>query len=217
MPVAALVAGTAANMQPGTITLLGSAVSGIDTVTNALAFTNGIDPETDAAFRARFVAFINTRSLATPAAVGYAISSVKQGIDYALNESAGFVPGGDRRRHRQPAGVPDYQRRGRDRGGAAGRDYLFGGRRRRVVSATISLTITAARGYQKTALQGPVAAAIKAYVNGLDVAAPLTFYRIPALAFGIAGVATVESVLLNSGTADIGGGAMRWCGPAASR
>jgi hypothetical protein len=38
---------------------------------------------------------------------------------------------------------------------------------------------------------------------------PLTFYRIPALAFGIAGVATVESVLLNSATADIGGGAMQ--------
>ena len=89
VPVAALVAGTAANVQPGTITLLGSAVSGIDTVTNALAFTNGIDPETDAAFRARFVAFINTRSLATPAAVGYAISSVKQGIDYAMIESPG--------------------------------------------------------------------------------------------------------------------------------
>ena len=76
-----------------------------------------------------------------------------------------------------------------------------------MVSATISLTITAAPGYQKTALQGPVAAAITAYVNGLNVGAPLAFFRIPALAYGIAGVATVESVLLNSGTADIGGGA----------
>ena len=42
-----------------------------------------------------------------------------------------------------------------------------------VVNATISLTITAAPGYQKTALQGPVASAIESYVNGLDVGAAL--------------------------------------------
>ncbi len=41
------------NVGAGTISLLASGIAGIDTVTNAVAFTNGIDAETDAAFRAR--------------------------------------------------------------------------------------------------------------------------------------------------------------------
>ncbi len=205
VPVAALVTGTAGNVQPGTITLLGSAISGIDTVSNALAFTNGVDPETDAAFRTRFVAFINTRSLATVAAVGYAISAVQQGIDYAINESAGsFQAVIDDGTGSPPASLITAVANAIEAVRPVGITYSVVGPT--VVSATISLTITAAPGYQKTALQGPVAAAIEAYVNALDVGAPLTFYRIPALAFSVPGVATVESVLLNSGTADIGGG-----------
>ncbi len=206
VPVVALVAGTAANVQPGTITLLGSAISGVDTVTNALAFTNGVDPEGDAAYRARFVNFINTRSLATPAAVGYAISSVQQGMDYALIESAGsFEAVIDDGTGSPSAGLITSVANAIEAVWPVGITYSVVGPS--VVSATISLTITAAAGYQKTALQGPVASAIESYVNGLDVGAALAFFRIPALAYGIAGVATVESVLLNSGTADIGGGA----------
>jgi uncharacterized phage protein gp47/JayE len=206
IPVAALVTGTAANVQPGTITLLGSAISGIDTVSNALAFTNGVDPESDAAFRTRFVAFINTRSLATVAAVEYAISSVQQGLDYAINESGGAFQAviDDGTGHPSAALISNVAN-AIEAVRPVGITYSVVGPS--VVSATISLTITAAPGYQKTALQGPVATAIEAYVNGLDVAAPLAFFRIPALAYGVAGVATVESVLLNSGVADIGGGA----------
>ncbi len=206
VPVAALATGTAGNVQPGTVTLLGSAISGIDAVSNALAFTNGADAETDAAFRARFVNFINTRSLATPAAVGYAISSVKQGMDYALIESAGsFQAVIDDGTGAPSAALITSVAAAVETVRPVGISYSVVGPS--VVNATISLTITAAAGYQKMALQGPVAAAIEAYVNGLDVGAPLAFFRIPALAYGVAGVATVESVLLNSARADIGGGA----------
>ena len=39
----------AGNVQPGAITVLSSAIAGVDTVTNALALTNGVDAESDAA------------------------------------------------------------------------------------------------------------------------------------------------------------------------
>src|SRR5690242_4485990 len=54
IPVAALVPGTAGNVQAGAIALLASAVPGIDSVYNASAFLNGLDAESDEAFRSRF-------------------------------------------------------------------------------------------------------------------------------------------------------------------
>lgn len=53
VPVAALVAGAAGNVQPGAISLLASAMPGVDAVGNAQACTGGLDAEGDAALRAR--------------------------------------------------------------------------------------------------------------------------------------------------------------------
>ena len=53
---------------------------GIDSVTNASGTQNGIDAEPDAAFRVRFVDFIASRSRATLSSIGYAVSSIQQGL-----------------------------------------------------------------------------------------------------------------------------------------
>ena len=74
-------------MQANTITLLASALPGIDSVNNASAFQNGLDAESDDAFRSRFRNFIASRSRATPIAVGYAISSIQQGLNYTIQEN----------------------------------------------------------------------------------------------------------------------------------
>jgi uncharacterized phage protein gp47/JayE len=87
VPVVALTLGTVGNVQPNTITLLATAIPGIDQVTNPLAFTGGINAETNAAFRARFVNYINSRSLATPVAIGNAIAGIQQGLTYLLQEN----------------------------------------------------------------------------------------------------------------------------------
>jgi uncharacterized phage protein gp47/JayE len=52
--IAANVAGSAGNVQPGAITVISSALAGIDSVTNAAVLTGGIDAESDAAFKLRF-------------------------------------------------------------------------------------------------------------------------------------------------------------------
>ncbi len=74
-------------MQPNAVQLITSPIPGVDTVTNSLAMTGGIDPESDAAFRLRFQLYINSRSLATGTAVAYAIASVRQGLRYAVLEN----------------------------------------------------------------------------------------------------------------------------------
>src|SRR3984957_18060737 len=57
--------GSGGNVLANSITSIGQAISGIDTVTNSSAFTNGIDAESDASFRARFVLFIASLSKGT--------------------------------------------------------------------------------------------------------------------------------------------------------
>ena len=84
--VVAQVAGAAGNVVAGSVTLLASAVPGIDSVTNHLAMVGGIDAEADAALRLRFSGFLDSRNRATSQAVGFAIASVRQGISYTVAE-----------------------------------------------------------------------------------------------------------------------------------
>jgi uncharacterized phage protein gp47/JayE len=87
LPIAASIAGASGNVLPNTITLLASAVPGIDFVNNANASTEGEDPEPDIAFRNRFANFFASRSRATADAIGYAISLVGADLRYLLREN----------------------------------------------------------------------------------------------------------------------------------
>jgi hypothetical protein len=87
VPAQCTLAGPTGNVQVSTITLLGSPIAGIDTVTNALAFSGGLSAESDSSFRARFQLYINSRSLATPGAVLNAIFSVQQGLRTTIVEN----------------------------------------------------------------------------------------------------------------------------------
>ena len=87
VPVAAMTYGGAGNVQAGAVSLLASAIPGIDAVSNASAIQNGLDAEPDDAFRDRFQNFIASRSRATTVAVGYAISNIQQGLNYTIQEN----------------------------------------------------------------------------------------------------------------------------------
>lgn len=84
--VVAQLAGAAGNVVAGSVTLLASAIPGVDSVANALAMVGGIDAETDAGLRLRFSGFLDSRNRATTQAVGFAIESVRQGISYTVAE-----------------------------------------------------------------------------------------------------------------------------------
>jgi uncharacterized phage protein gp47/JayE len=87
VPVTAMSPGSAGNVQAGSVTLLGTAVPGVDQVTNSAAFQGGLDAESDDAFRSRFQSFMASRSRATPAAIGFAVQSIQQGLIYAIQEN----------------------------------------------------------------------------------------------------------------------------------
>lgn len=85
--VEALVAGTGPNVAPGVLNQIATPLTGIDTVTNPAAINNAIDAETDDAFRARFVLYLQGLSKATSAAILSAIYDVQQGISVELLEN----------------------------------------------------------------------------------------------------------------------------------
>ncbi len=84
--VAAQVAGAAGNVVPNAVSLLASAIPGVDSVSNAQAMVGGVDAETDAALRLRFSGYLDSRNRATSQAVGFAIASIRQGMTYTIAE-----------------------------------------------------------------------------------------------------------------------------------
>ena len=88
----ALVAGSAYNVSASALVQIASPLPGIDAVTNGASITNGADPESDAAFRSRFVLYLATLAQATSAAILAAALSVQQGLQVSLVENQN--PGG---------------------------------------------------------------------------------------------------------------------------
>jgi uncharacterized phage protein gp47/JayE len=92
IPVACSTAGSAGNVLAGTVNIIAASLPGIDQVSNANPLSNGLDAETDQAFRNRFQGYLASRSRATLGAIQNAIASVRQGLDVAVMQNTG--PGG---------------------------------------------------------------------------------------------------------------------------
>jgi len=208
VPIVASTLGSASNVQSGTISLIASSISGVDTVTNGSAFSNGVDAESTPAAIIRFWKFLNTRSLATAAAVEYAISTVQQGLSYSIVENPSERDGAFLVYVDDGSGAPSATlmqaiSTAIDPVRPISITYIL--RPANVVYADISLTIYAISGYNIDALRGLVSQAIEAKVNTLGVSETLAYYDIAAIAKNIEGVAKIESLLLNGDFQDIGG------------
>ncbi|GBR50789.1 hypothetical protein AA106555_0328 [Neokomagataea thailandica NBRC 106555] len=86
VPVVCQIAGSLGNVDEGAICLMGTAVSGIDTVTNQSAFSNGVDAETDEQLRLRFPLWLSAKATASKASIENAISDVRAGLSYAVED-----------------------------------------------------------------------------------------------------------------------------------
>ena len=211
VPVTALAPGTAGNVQGGTITLMASAIPGIDTVSNPGSIQGGLDAEGDAALRARFQNFIDSRSRATPVAVGYAISSLQQGLQYTIAENVDesgaplmghFVITVDDGTGSPSAGLLANVREAVDVVRPLG--STFSVRAPTVVLADVTLSIDVTPGAQKSQMIGPVADAITTWINALPIGTPLPLSRISQLAYSVSpDVTNVSQVALNGEQADI--------------
>ncbi|MBN6210679.1 baseplate J/gp47 family protein [Ralstonia pickettii] len=210
-PVQAVTAGAAGNAVAGSVSVIAGAIAGVDTVTNTAAFTNGADAESDVALRTRFIAYVASLSKATKNAVGYAITSIKQGMTYTLVENQTY------------AGATQY---GYfyvvvdDGTGSPSSTLLssvanaidavrpvcstFGVFPPVVVNASVAMTITTASGYDHTATATLVKNALTAYINSLPLGTSLPFSRLAQVAYDASpGVTNVTGVTLNSATSDL--------------
>ncbi|MBS1092166.1 baseplate J/gp47 family protein [Gluconobacter sp. Dm-74] len=95
VPVACQEVGATGNVSVGAICLMGTAVAGLDTVTNGAPFLNGSDQETDSQLRARFPLWLAAKASASRAAVGNAIANVQTDLSYSLRD--GLDTGGNAR------------------------------------------------------------------------------------------------------------------------
>lgn len=211
VPVIAQAAGSGGNVQAGSITLLASAIPGIDAVSNPSAFVNGLDAESDTAFRSRFQNYIDSRSRATSLAVGYAVSSIQQGLQYTIQENQ--APNGSQVMGSFVVTVDDGSgypsttllttvQSAVDAVRPVG--SIFTIQPPVVTVANVSLTLTVTGNTTSEQLAGPVSAALTAFIDSLPIGSPLPVSRVSQLAYAVApAITNVTQVQLNGGVSDI--------------
>ncbi|EJN09399.1 baseplate J/gp47 family protein, partial [Herbaspirillum sp. YR522] len=204
-------AGAAGNAAIGQVTSISQAISYIDTVTNAAAFINGTDAETDAALRVRFVLYLASLARATAAAIGFAITSVRTGISYKLIENQQYNGAVD---NGYFCIIVD------DGTGSPSADFLntianavdayrgftirFGVFGPVVLNAAVTMTTTIAAGYDPVATRALAQVAIQNYINALPLGGMLPYSILSSLAYGASpGITNVTGVQLNGTTADL--------------
>jgi len=211
LPVQAVVAGKSGNVQAGTISLIGGSLPGIDTVSNSNSIVDGVDAESDNAFRARFTVYIASLSRATTTAVKAAISGVALGLNFTITENV--TPDGSPR----PGGFLAVVDDGTGSPlpsllttvaaaieGVRPVGTTFAVIPPTLVGAAIALTLTTDGTEPHASAVTAVRDAISSYVSGLTIGAPLPFARITQVAFAAASAVTnVTAITLNGETSDI--------------
>lgn len=211
LPVQAVVPGAGGNVQAGAVSLLATAIPGVDSVSNAAPMRNGRDAESDTALRTRFQNFLDTRSRATARAVAYAIAQIQQGLEYLVAENVdaagntrlgSFVVTVD-----DGSGTPSAALLAEVTAAVDGVrpiGTVFAVQPPVVVRVDIAFTLTLAAGAAQASIAAAVGQAVTAYANALPIGAALTRSRIAQLAHDTdPAVLNVANVLLNNVGADV--------------
>ena len=213
--VQALQTGSAGNVGINTVTVLPSAVQYVDTISNPAAFSGGVDPETDPAFRARFALNLQGLASADIWAIEAAIANVQQGIRYVLAENVDY-----------PGNITDY---GNfiviaDQGAGTltaqmqqaltaainavrGCSIRFQVFPPTILTATVSMTIDTQVGANHAVLCQQVEAALSAYIAALPLgSATLPITRLAQVAYDVSpliGNVELASILINGQNVDL--------------
>jgi len=214
VPVTAASFGPVGNVQAGTVTILGTAIPGVDTVSNPVPFTGGTAAETDSALRARFVTYLNTRVRATEQAVANAILSVQQGLTYVIQENVTYaglaLPGNfsvvvDDGSGAPPQSLLTSVYAAIDAVRPIGSTFSVNGPV--LIQAVVVLTVATNGSNSFASTQQSVETAVADYIDGLAVGQALPFSRLAGLAYAAdSSISNVLNVQLNGATDDIGGG-----------
>ena len=210
VPVAALIAGSAGNAQANSVTVLTTAIPGVDTVTNSAPFTSGVEKEADGNFRTRFSLYIASLSKGTKAAIGSAVLGVQQGLQYTVLENVdatGAVSMGNflvtvtDSTGYPPTSLLNQVSQAIDAVRPIGSRFAV--LAPTIVTANVSMTVTNTPGTNHAAVVGSVGIALTQAINSLPLGATLPYTLLAAVAYSVEGVGNVTAVLLNGATADI--------------
>jgi len=202
------VAGTIGNVVAGALNTLGTAIPGIDFVSNGSTVQNGVAAETDTAARARFVLFIASLEAATLLAVMNAIESVQQDMTGIIAENQQYNgqaqngyftvvanDGSGNLNSTEQTNVENVVEAVRPLCSTYS------------VHAPVPETTTVSMSVTPASLASAVQAALIAYINGIETTASgatLPYTSLSAQAYGVTGVTNVAAgFLLNGGTADV--------------
>jgi uncharacterized phage protein gp47/JayE len=211
VPVIAVMAGSAGNVQAGSISVVSSAIAGVDTVQNSVSITGGLDAESDSAFRTRFGSYLAGLARATNIAIGSVIAGIQQGLTYSISENVDqtgaqqlghFVVTVDNGTGAPPTWLLSEVQQAVDAVRPVGSSFAVQGPI--VTEANISLTLTTAAGALHQDVVAAVAGAIEGYIAGLGIGETLNYTRLAQLAYAAsASVSNVSSLLLNGGVGDL--------------
>ncbi len=211
LPVAAVIPGNVGNVQAGSLVQLSTAIPGIDSVSNPLALQYGLDAESDSALRVRFASYINSRSQATLLAVGFAVSSVQQGLRYVIAENqdgsgrtqpGNFVVTVDDGSGSSPATLLSAVQSVVDQTRPIGSTYAV--LPPVIIPASIILTLKVQPESQAVIVSAEVNAQITAWIQALAIGASLPISRIASLAYAADPTVTnVTLVSINTGPYDL--------------
>ena len=211
VPVIATNAGIVGNVAISTITLLGQSIPSVDTVNNALAFTNGVDAESDIALRARFIAYLSSLSKATKSAIGYAITSVQSGIVYTLVEDQDyngatdygyFYVVFDDGSGNPSANLISTVSNAVDASRPVGTRFgVFGPT---LVTVTVVASLTVSAGYTLATVDAIARTAVLNYINALTLGQTLAYTKLAQIIYESSpGITNVTGLQVNAATADI--------------
>jgi uncharacterized phage protein gp47/JayE len=209
VPVQAVVAGKAGNVAAGAISSITSPITGIDTVTNSAAYTNGADAESDSALKQRFSAWILGLSRGDYFGLNASIEGVAVTVQWTLTEDYNF----DGSWH------PGYFLVVADDGsGTPSAAFLTTITNAAnavrplgiqcavlsptVVLANVSMQLQTVAGYDHNTVVAQVSALVALNINGLGLGVSLPWTQLSAWAYSIPGVSSVANVLLNGSTGD---------------
>jgi hypothetical protein len=203
--VQALLAGSGGNVVVGAINTIAAPIPGVDTVTNAAAFDNGADPQTDAQVKAGFPSLLQSLRSATPAAIQGAIAAIGENVDFTYTENVNLDgsphPGfffiiADNGTGSPPSNFITAVAAAVE--AVRGDSITFGVFPPTIVPANVALTIV---GGSRAA----VTAALTSFTNSLKIGAPLDGAVLAGVALGVSGVTNVPLSLfsINGSNSDL--------------
>jgi uncharacterized phage protein gp47/JayE len=201
--------GSGGNVVAGAISVITSPITGIDTVNNVAAFTNGADQESDSALKKRFAAYILGLSRGDYYGLNASIEGAAVTVQWTLTESYNydgswhpayyFVVADDGSGNPSAAFLATITTAAQAVRPLGNQCAVFPPV---IIKANVSMIITTATGYTHTVVVAQVAALIATNINSLGLGNSLPWSQLSAWAYSVPGVTAVSGVLLNGISGD---------------